>query len=240
MNPEQNVDGATQKISAEEEVEKLQKQVEKEEETAKTLEERKAELEQRRKEVIDKKKQLRSEYKELKKAEKSGVSEEVEEEPIQKEIPDDEAIYLKVKARIESETKIKQEQQLVDSLFEKYPDATAEQLHRIETMLPDLQKHYPNVALEDVLQRAIRIEFGDIAPKTIDEAKYRQLNASSSPSSSPSVSARKVPLEYEYKLTVDTKTLESMGVTKEQYLETIDRNYKNGHDIRKMGAEKIS
>lgn len=246
---DQPLDGGQEKnTSTEEELAQLEQEVKKQEKTADNSEDfvakKKAELEQRRQEVIDRKKKARQEAKEVKKELKSLDTDdstdeeepETEEKAPIEEVNSEDERYERFKKRMQEEQAQADLQQRVDDLVQVYPEASVDSLKRIEDLVPELKRHYPQLSTEELVSKAVYLELGQQV--TEDTGRQQAVDASGSAPTGGAQKSNSTSYQFEI-LPSHKKALQKQGISEEDYLKTLERRYKAGDDISKYGGRKI-
>lgn len=230
---------------SEQEIEALEQRTIKEEATADKvethLEKKKAELTRRRQEAENRKKEARKQIKEVKQELKSPETDDDSDEEIKEQITveplveDEETLYEKFKLRQREEQETESLQKSVDELIEKYPEASADVLQKIEELALSLKVHYPNLSPKELVAKATYLELGETP---IEDEDKVSIDAMSSPTGAPVPKSSSI--KYQFRVMDSHKpSLIKMGISEEEQLELAKRRYEKGEDISKYGVIKI-
>lgn len=250
-NQEPNVHEGDEKPTLPEELTELDKEVTQREEATQKTEDfvarKREELQKRREAIIERQKKAQAEAKKVKRefrkendeAGSDSQNNENSNEPetdSNSQIDDEEARFNRFKERLKAEQEQEHLQQQVDSLVEKYPEAEADQLVKVEKLVPELKTHFSDLSTDELMKKAIYLVLGDI--DSSDSINPTVDVSGTNPSGSVQRSTR---TSYKYEiLPSHRKAVKGMGMTEESYLQMLERRDKAGDDISKYGGRKIN
>lgn len=254
-------DGDTQNISAEEEnnnsnatdLQTLEQKVKAEEANAaeqeQYYEKKYQELQERRENAKQRKKDVRNNVKQVKQElnsdnesndgneenkgneeDKSQVSDNSDEQSSSDKLSDE--VYNSFKERYEAEKFQEEVESQVDKLVRKYPEATADQLNRVETLVSQLREVYSNKSASELIDKAVQVEIGTSSNNDHDYS-------STAPFSSPSGSQTQAsPSKYRLNPSMRQHLLQRQE-NPDEYVKRCEKLIARGHNPEEYGLQKI-